>query len=284
MTRALTIGLVQMRSGTDLDRNIVAMEDLVRQAAAKGAHYIQTPEMTGLLQANRQGLFGCVQPEATDPLVARASQLAAELGVILHIGSTPILLDEGRVANRAFVFGTDGTCLVRYDKMHMFDVDLDHGESWRESAVYCAGDRAKVLNTAMGGVDFNLGLGICYDLRFPELFAAQALAGAEILTTPAAFTKQTGAAHWHVLLRARAIETGSFVASAAQGGIHEDGRETYGHSLIVDPWGGIVAALDHDEPDVLVAAINLENVLHSRKKIPNLQHKRPIMTDVLRKT
>lgn len=282
MTRPLTMGLVQMRSGTDMARNIADMEKLVRQAASQGAYYIQTPEMTGLLQANRQELFASVHHEVNDPLVVRASQLAAELGVILHIGSTPILLDEGRVANRAFVFGADGACLVTYDKLHMFDVDLDHGESWRESAVYCAGDRAKVLNTAIAGCDFNLGLGICYDLRFPELFAAQALAGAEMLTTPAAFTKQTGAAHWHVLLRARAIETGSFVASAAQGGHHEDGRETYGHSLLVDPWGGIVAALDHDDPDVLVAEINFEEVLKARQKIPNLRHRRPIIADVLR--
>lgn len=284
MTRALTIGLVQMRSGTDLARNVTDMENLVRQAAAKGAHYIQTPEMTGLLQANRQGLFTSIYAEADDPLVAKARQLAAELGIVLHIGSTPILLGEGRVANRAFVFGVDGGLLARYDKLHMFDVDLDNGESWRESAVYSAGDQATVLNTAIGDVDFNLGLGICYDLRFPELFAQQALAGAEILTTPAAFTQQTGAAHWHVLLRARAIETGSFVASAAQGGTHEDGRVTYGHSLIVDPWGGIVAALDHDEPDVLVAKINLEKVVQSRKKIPNLQHRRPIIARVLGKT
>lgn len=259
-----------MRSTISVERNVADMDALVREAAKQGAHYIQTPEMTGLVQADRKGLFASVTDEVNDPIAQKASMLARELGIILHIGSTPILLDEGRVANRAFVFGPDGAVLGRYDKLHMFDVDLDNGESWRESAVYRPGDDAAVLNTQFGA----LGLGICYDVRFPELFAQQALNGAEILTTPAAFTKQTGAAHWHVLLRARAIETGSFMASAAQGGTHEDGRETFGHSLIVDPWGVIIAELDHDDAGVLTANIDLNDVQKARGKIPNLKHRR----------
>lgn len=270
MARPLKIGLVQMRSGTSIARNLADMDGLVREAALAGATYIQTPEMTGLVESNRKGLFANAVSQNADPIAQRASELAQALNITLHIGSTPILLDEGRVANRAFVFGPDGAQLGTYDKLHMFDVDLDNGESWRESAVYRPGDDAKILDTTFG----KLGLAICYDVRFPELFAQQALQGTEIITTPAAFTKQTGAAHWHVLLRARAIETGSFLASAAQGGHHEDGRETYGHSLIVSPWGEVLAELDHDEPAILVAEIDLDDVAAARGKIPNLKHRR----------
>jgi predicted amidohydrolase len=203
--------------------------------------------------------------------VAAAAKLSGELGIWLHVGSTPIALGGGKVANRAFLFGPDGMKRVSYDKIHMFDVDLDNGESWRESAIYQPGDRA--VTTDIG--DARLGLAICYDVRFPDIFRRQALAGAEILTVPAAFTRQTGEAHWHVLLRARAIENGAFVVAAAQGGTHEDGRETYGHSMIIDPWGRILAEKDDDEPGVITAEVDLDAVLEARQKIPNLKNIRP---------
>ena len=208
--------------------------------------------------------------KSSDEIVAAAKRLSAELGIFLHVGSTAILRPDGKIANRALLFSPDGALLARYDKIHMFDVDLDNGESWRESAAYEAGEMAVVTDIGVA----KLGLAICYDLRFPQLFRAEALAGADVLTVPAAFTRQTGQAHWHLLLRARAIENGAFVIAAAQGGVHEDGRETFGHSLIVDPWGKIIAEADHDEPGVIVAEIDTALSAEARKKIPNLKNAR----------
>ncbi|HEY4193462.1 MAG TPA: carbon-nitrogen hydrolase family protein [Mesorhizobium sp.] len=264
------VAAVQMRSGTDPQRNVVEMERLVREAAGQGATYVQTPEMTGAMvrAANtRKAIFAV---EANDKVVAAARRLAGELGIFLHIGSTAILRADGKVANRAYLFSPQGGLVAGYDKIHMFDVDLDNGESWRESAVYEPGAQAVVAD--LNGT--KLGFSVCYDLRFPQLFRAEALAGAEILTVPAAFTRQTGEAHWHVLLRARAIENGAFVVAAAQGGLHEDGRETYGHSLIVDPWGRVLAEVDHDEPGVIVAEIDPAQSQAARRKIPNLKNAR----------
>ncbi|WP_214469467.1 carbon-nitrogen hydrolase family protein [Mesorhizobium sp. dw_380] len=261
---------VQMRSGESPERNAVDLERLVRRAAAQGATYIQTPEMTGALIRDRQARAASFTSEDKDVVVATAHRLARELGVFLHIGSTAILRADGKLANRALLFGPDGATLATYDKIHMFDVDLDNGESWRESAAYEPGTEAVV--TEVAGV--KLGFAVCYDLRFPQLFRAEALAGADLLTVPAAFTRQTGEAHWHVLLRARAIENGAYVVAAAQGGLHEDGRETYGHSLIVDPWGRIIAEAAHEEPDVIVAEIDPAQSLAARKKIPNLKNAR----------
>jgi predicted amidohydrolase len=201
-----------MRSRTDIAANRDDFEDLVREAAGMGARYVQTPEMTGLIQKNRKALFETIFAEADDPIVATAASLASELGIWLHVGSTPIDLGGGKVANRAFVFAPDGQKRVSYDKIHMFDVDLDNGESWRESAIYQPGECAVTVKMD----DAVLGLAICYDVRFPDIFRKQALAGAQILTSPAAFTRQTGEAHWHVLLRARAIENGAFVIAAAR--------------------------------------------------------------------
>lgn len=266
----LRMAAVQMRSGEDVGRNIAAFEALVREAAAKGATYVQSPEMTGALMRDRAALRATLKPQGHDPVERAASRLAAELGIVLHLGSTAIARADGKIANRAFVFGPDGGLLATYDKIHMFDVDLDNGESWRESAAYTPGDTATIVDIGAAQV----GLGICYDVRFPQLFRAQALAGAQILTAPAAFTRQTGSAHWHVLQRARAIENGAFVVSAAQGGLHEDGRETYGHSLIVDPWGRVLAEADHDEPGVVIADIDLDEVARARAKIPNLKNAR----------
>lgn len=261
---------VQMRSGKDPRRNSADMANMVREAAAKGATYIQTPEMTGALLRDKEARASVFTFEDKDVVVATARQLADELGIFLHIGSTAILRSDGKLANRAFLFGPDGSTLATYDKIHMFDVDLDNGESWRESSAYEPGTQAVV--TSLG--EARLGFAVCYDLRFPQLFRAEALAGADILTVPAAFTRQTGEAHWHILLRARAIENGAFVIAAAQGGLHEDGRETFGHSLIVDPWGRIVAEADHDEPAVIMAEIDLSQAAAARRKIPNLKNAR----------
>ena len=266
----ITVAAVQMRSTMDPARNLRDFEALVREAAGKGARYIQSPEMTGALVRDRKLLMQLIKPAESDPLVARAAELAAELGVHLHIGSTAIARADGKVANRAFVFGPDGGLIATYDKIHMFDVDLDNGESWRESATYEPGREAVVANLPFG----RMGLAVCYDLRFPQLFREEALAGAEMLTVPAAFTRQTGEAHWHVLLRARAIENGAFVVASAQGGKHEDGRETYGHSLIADPWGAVVAEADHDEPGVVVVEIDLAASAAARGKVPNLRNAR----------
>ncbi|RWM07946.1 MAG: carbon-nitrogen hydrolase family protein [Mesorhizobium sp.] len=261
---------VQMRSGTSPERNAADMEVLVRQAADQGATYVQTPEMTGALIRDKQAGAAAFTTEDKDVVVATARRLAKELGIHLHIGSTAILRADSKLANRAFLFSPDGTLTAGYDKIHMFDVDLDNGESWRESASYEPGTEAAV--TDINGT--RLGFAVCYDLRFPQLFRAEAMAGAEVLTVPAAFTRQTGEAHWHVLLRARAIENGAYVIAAAQGGLHEDGRETYGHSLIVDPWGRVIAEAAHNEPGVIVAEIDPAQSLAARRKIPNLRNAR----------
>ena len=261
---------IQMRSGESPERNAVDLERMVRDAAGQGATYIQTPEMTGALIRDKEARAASFTSEDKDIIVSTSRKLAKELGIFLHIGSTAILRADGKLANRALLFGPDGATLAVYDKIHMFDVDLDNGESWRESAAYEPGTEAVV--TEIDGA--RLGFAVCYDLRFPQLFRAEALAGADVLSVPAAFTRQTGEAHWHVLLRARAIENGAYVVAAAQGGLHEDGRETYGHSLIVDPWGRIIAEAAHDEPAVIVAEIDPAQSLAARKKIPNLKNAR----------
>ena len=261
---------IQMRSGTDPKRNAATFEAKVREAAADGAIYVQTPEMTGALVRDKAALAAALLPEERDLIAGTAARLAGELGLYLHVGSTAIARADGKVANRAFLFGPDGARIATYDKIHMFDVDLDHGESWRESATYEPGTEAVVADLPFA----RLGFAVCYDLRFPQLFRAEALAGAEVLTVPAAFTRQTGEAHWHALLRARAIENGAWVIAAAQGGLHEDGRETFGHSLIVDPWGRIVAEQGNDEPGIIYAEIDTAAVTEARKKIPNLRNSR----------
>jgi len=269
------VAALQMRSGMDPAANARTFEAMVREAAAAGARYVQSPEMTGGLVRDREALRSMLQFEADDRVVGTAARLAAELGITIHVGSTAIAVVGGRVANRGFLFAADGSLVTTYDKIHMFDVDLDNGESWRESATYQPGGRAVVAALD----DARFGLAICYDLRFPQLFRTQALAGAEILTVPAAFTRQTGEAHWHVLLRARAIESGAFVIAAAQGGRHEDGRETYGHSMVVDPWGRVLAEAAHDEPAVVIAEIDTAASAAARRKVPNLRNAREFHLD-----
>ncbi len=261
-----TAAVVQLRSGTEPARNIEAIDALVRAAASDGATYIQTPEMSGLVQADRKAFFATIREQDADPLVAHAAGLAKELGVTLHIGSTPIKVADDRAANRAFVFGPDGDLRTTYDKIHMFDVDLDNGERWRESAVYRPGGKAVAVDIAGA----KLGLAICYDLRFPALLRSYADAGCTMLSVPSCFTRQTGQAHWHVLLRARAIENGAWVVAAAQGGEHEDGRTTYGHSLIVDPWGKVVAELADEGPGYALAEIDTDAATAARNRVPNL--------------
>lgn len=264
------VAALQMRSAMDPAANMATFEALVREAAGSGAVYVQSPEMTGVLVRGREALLERIVSADQDPLVRRASELARELSVFVHIGSTAVLLDDGKVANRSFLFGAEGELIATYDKIHMFDVDLDNGESWRESATYAAGSQATVAELPF----MKLGLSICYDLRFPQLFRALALAGAQVLAVPAAFTRQTGEAHWHVLLRARAIENGAWVIAAAQGGKHEDGRETYGHTLIVDPWGRVVADAGNNEPGIVLAEIDVAASADARRKIPNLLNAR----------
>jgi predicted amidohydrolase len=266
----LRIAAVQMRSGREVDANVAAAEALIREAAAAGARYVLTPEMTNLLERDKKALMGKISEEAGCAALARFRALAAELGIHLHVGSLALKRADGGLANRGFLIAPDGAVAASYDKIHMFDVDLANGESWRESATYRPGEAAVVADLP----EIRLGLTICYDLRFPHLYRALAKAGAGLLAVPAAFTRQTGEAHWHVLLRARAIETGAFVIAAAQAGRHEDGRETYGHSLIVDPWGAVLAEADR-APGILVADIDPEAVATARGRIPALEHDRP---------
>ncbi|MBB4065186.1 carbon-nitrogen hydrolase family protein [Gellertiella hungarica] len=261
---------VQMCSGVDPHRNIETMERLVREAAGQGARYVQTPEMTGALQRNRKALDAILREEKDDPVVAAGARLASELRIHLHIGSTAIDRGDGMIANRGYLFSPRGETVVSYDKIHMFDVDLANGESWRESAVYTPGAEAKSVSLPFA----ELGFAICYDVRFPELFRAQAVEGVEVMSLPAAFTRQTGEAHWHVLLRARAIENGLFVVAAAQAGIHEDGRETYGHSIIIDPWGKVLAEAGSTGETVILADIDTAEVAAARARIPNLRNAR----------
>ncbi len=261
---------VQLRSSTDVSENLESVDSLVREAARQGADYVQTPEMTNIIQRDRAALAAGIATEAHDPAVAHLSRLAAELGIILHVGSLALKAEDGRIANRALIFGRDGQLLGRYDKIHLFDVDLPSGESWRESAVYRPGERAVVLDLPW----LRVGVSICYDIRFPHLYRAQAQAGAAALTAPAAFTRQTGEAHWHVLQRARAIENGAFIISAAQAGRHADGRETYGHSIIVAPWGEVLAEAGGDGPQLIVADIDPALSADARARIPALRNER----------
>ncbi len=197
-------------------------------------------------------------------------RFAAELGIHLHLGSLAVLAGNGKVANRAFLIGPDGKILATYDKIHMFDVDLPNGESWRESATYEPGTQTVIADLPFAKV----GMAVCYDIRFPAIFRTQARQGAQVLTGPAAFTRQTGQAHWHILQRSRAIENGAYVISAAQGGTHEDGRETYGHSLIVDPWGAVIAEIDNDDPGYVLAEIDTQKVADARARIPAIANER----------
>ena len=261
--------MIQMRSGLKPALNIDDAVRLISEAKSAGADYVLTPEMTNILAAKREQLFDVIVAEEADPSLATLRELARQLGIHIHIGSLAIRLSADRAANRSFLVDPRGNIAARYDKIHMFDVDLADGESYRESRNYRPGELAVLADLPWG----RLGLTICYDLRFPALYRALAEAGATMLAIPSAFTKQTGEAHWHVLVRSRAIENGSFVFAAAQGGKHENGRDTYGHSLIVDPWGRIIAE-GGTESGVVMAEINPAEVANARARIPSLQHGR----------
>jgi predicted amidohydrolase len=263
--------ILQMTSGIDPAANARTLVEGVANAAAGGAAMLFTPEMSGLVDRDRDRAAGSLAHEADDRVLAAVREAAAKHGIWVHLGSLAVLREDGKLANRGFVIDGGGEIRARYDKMHLFDVDLPTGESWRESNSYSRGERAVTVATPLGV----LGLAICYDLRFPDLFRSLSDAGATMLAVPAAFTRPTGAAHWHILLRARAIEAAAFVIAAAQTGVHEDGRETYGHSLVADPWGAML--LDMGEPAGLgFAEIDQKRVNDARARVPVLLHRRPI--------
>jgi predicted amidohydrolase len=276
---ALRVGLVQTRTPATHAAALEHVAPLVREAIAGGAQFVLTPECTNVVQKDRSKLLPALKALDEDPVVQGLRAIAAETGTWIDIGSTLVLregaAEGGKAANRQVVIDPTGAIVATYDKLHMFDVDLPPkdgkaGETARESSAYEPGERAVVVETPLA----SFGLSICYDMRFPALHRALALAGATVLTVPAAFTRPTGEAHWDVLLRARAIETGSFVIAAAQGGFHEDGRGTWGRSIVVGPWGEVIAKLDHDEPGVLLADLDLPAALSARAAIPALKNAR----------
>lgn len=271
-------GLVQMRSGVDRARNLADALALVGEAADKGARFVATPEMTNVLDRNADRLFSHLPEEDGLDEIAAFADVARRRKIYLLVGSMAVRRGARRAANRGFFFGPDGAVLARYDKIHRFDVDLPGGESWRESNVYDAGAEAVLVETPLA----RFGLTICYDLRFPGLYRRLARAGADVLLVPAAFTRRTGEAHWMTLLSARAIETGSFVLAPAQGGTHEDGRETFGHSAVFGPWGDLLAERPDAEPGVLIAAIDPAKSAEMRARIPNLALETAVETRIFR--
>ena len=278
MSAPFKAACVQMRGKRDPAENLEDAIRMIREAAKAGATYIQTPEISNIVNRDRPALLAAIRTEADDPMLKALSALAKDLNIVIHIGSLAIKNGD-KVANRAFMIGQDGGLLARYDKLHLFDVDLPNGETWRESNTFTGGIEAVAVDLP----EARLGMAICYDVRFPYLFRALADAGCSILTAPACFTKQTGEAHWSVLQRARAIENGAFMISAAQAGLHEDGRETYGHSIIVDPWGKVLAEAGN-EPGIIMAEIDLAAVGDARGKIPALRHTRPVHVNLAKPT
>lgn len=267
------VALIQLRAPATQAAALEHVTPLVREAARGGAQFILTPEGTNLLEQRREFRQKAIVRQADDPVVNGLKALARELKIWLLIGSAIVLHEdpaESRAANRSILIGPDGEIKATYDKMHVYDVDLPTGESHRESNNIRPGERAVVGDTPWG----KIGLTVCYDVRFAHLFRALARAGADMISVPAAFTVPTGHAHWEIMLRARAIETGAFVLAPAQGGTHEDGRKTYGHSLVVAPWGEVIARLDHDEPGVLYADLDFAEVSKARTAIQQLKHDR----------
>lgn len=263
--RKLRVAAIQLRSGIEPAANRAQALPFIREAAASGARFIATPENTYRLDRDRARALAAAGPEKGDGELAAWARLAQEYGVWLLLGSAAIAAGGGKVFNRSFLFDPDGKVAARYDKINLFDVALGGGETYRESEAVEGGKAAVLVEGPMGA---KIGLSICYDLRFPALYSAYARAGAEIIAIPSAFTVPTGQAHWEPLLRARAIEAMAYVVAPAQGGRHEDGRATWGHSMIIDPWGKVLAKLDHDEPGCIVADLDLDLVAATRAKIP----------------
>ncbi|BAI97478.1 amidohydrolase [Sphingobium sp. TA15] len=269
--------IFQMTSGIDPAANAAAIADMAARASGEGADMLFTPEMAGYLDRDRQRAAATLRSEADDPVLAALREAAAKQGLWVHLGSTP-LKDErsdGRWANRSFMIDDRGEIRARYDKIHLFDVDLATGESWRESSVYGPGEQVVAVDTPWA----RMGLSVCYDMRFPDLYRALTNAGATVLLMPAAFTVPTGKAHWHILLRARAIEAGCFVIAAAQTGHHADGRDTYGHSLVVDPWGDLVLDMG-EQAGLALAEIDLSRIEDVRGRVPALANRRSLPMDV----
>lgn len=264
------VGIVQLNTGNEIAAATAAAEVHIRAAAAQGAKLITTPETTHLMEMNRQSVLEKACYEADDVGLKRFQELANELGIWLHIGSLITKAADDRLANRAFMISPEGEIKARYDKLHLFDVDLPNGESYRESRLYERGEDAVLVETPFA----KIGLTICYDIRFPHLYRTLAEKGADIIMVPAAFTVKTGEAHWHTLLRARAIETGCYVLAAAQTGLHATGRSTYGHSLAVDPWGTVLADAG-EAPGLTMVELDLAKVAETRLTMPSLRHKRP---------
>jgi predicted amidohydrolase len=267
---AFKAACIQLRSGRDVAANVAAALSLIDEAADAGAEFVATPETTSLMEVKRDLLFEKTTDEAHDAALAAFRRVAAQRKLWLLAGSLSIKLSAEKIANRSFLIAPDGSVAARYDKIHMFDVDLGGGETYRESKNYAPGADAVIADLPWG----RLGMSVCYDLRFPHLYRSLAQAGASFLSVPSAFTRPTGAAHWHVLLRARAIENGAFVFAPAQGGLHENGRETYGHSLIIAPWGEVLAEAEGDAPGFIIADIELAQVEAARHRVPSLQHDR----------
>jgi predicted amidohydrolase len=272
----MRVAALQMNSGTQPGPNLDQFEALATDAAGQGATYLLSPEVSVVFAENREGLRAVAGPWDGNPAIERAAGIARKLGVTLHLGSLAVALPDGRFANRSVLFRPDGSIAATYDKIHLFDATLPGLRNYRESETYAGGD-ASVVTDAPG---FRLGMTICYDVRFPRLHRALAEAGAEVISVPAAFTVPTGEAHWEVLLRARAIETGSFVIAAAQAGSHENGRSTWGHSMIIDPWGKVLAQLGGDGPGIAIADIDLAAVDEARGKVPALANARPFSITV----
>ncbi|GAA4813895.1 carbon-nitrogen hydrolase family protein [Sphingosinicella ginsenosidimutans] len=269
----MRIALFQMRSGIDPAANAAALVARIEEAAANGAGLLFTPEMSGLLDRDRTRAIRSLHFEHEDPVLGAVREAAAKAGLWVHLGSLALLSGSGeKLVNRGFLIDDTGAIRARYDKIHLFDVDLPSGESWRESAAYERGGRAVVVDTPAG----TLGLSICYDLRFPALYHALSNEGATILSIPAAFTVPTGEAHWHVLMRARAIEAGAYVVAAAQVGRHEDGRTTYGHSLVVDPWGKVLLDMGGEDVGLGFAELDPAAIEEVRRRLPAIWHRRPI--------
>ena len=266
---------IQVNAGNDLNANLKAVEALVRKARAGGADFALLPENVAMMEWGRENLMAKAAPADRHPALAALKALARETGMWLHGGSLHVLLDDGRLANRTYVFDPTGAVVTQYDKIHMFDVDLGNGEVYRESATFRPGEGAAVVDLPWG----RLGLSICYDVRFPQLYRALAKAGAQFICVPAAFTRTTGRAHWHILLRARAIETGCYVFAPAQCGEHAGGRQTYGHALIVSPWGEVLAD-GGEEPGIVMADIDTAQVAAARQKVPALTHDRAFASPV----
>ena len=274
MSERFTVACVQTNSAREFKPNVVTASALVRQARDAGADFVLLPENVSMLEPISRLLKEKALPEETHPALSAFRDLAHETGVWLLIGSLAIKVPDGRVANRSLLVDPQGAVVARYDKIHMFDVDLGSGESYRESATIAPGATAVVAETPWGP----LGMSVCYDLRFPHLYRRLAQLGAAFLSIPAAFTRTTCRAHWHILQRARAIENGAFVFAPAQTGTHAEGRQTYGHSLIVDPWGTILADAG-EEPGLILAEIDPDQVTEARSRVPSLTHDRPFHTD-----